>query len=91
MIVFGWLADNYGRVPTIMASNILTLVTGLVTPFAPEYVSFLVLRFTMGLAFNTFFTSPYILGNGCQTNLLTSSNLDVSVRVRCCRQEDAGW
>ena len=63
MIFFGWLADAYGRIPTIMASNILALITGVATPFAPEYISFLVLRFAMGLSFNTFFTVPYILGS----------------------------
>ena len=62
MVFFGWFADAYGRIPTIMASNILSLVTGVITPFAPDYISFLVLRFAMGLAFNTFFTIPYILG-----------------------------
>ena len=64
MIVFGWLADNYGRIPAIMTSNILALVTGVATPFAPEHVSYLGLRFAMGLAYNTFFTVPYILGKG---------------------------
>ena len=62
MIFFGWFADSYGRIPTIMASNILSLITGVITPFAHDYISFLVLRFAMGLAFNTFFTIPYILG-----------------------------
>ena len=62
MIFFGWLADAYGRIPAIMASNILALITGMATPFAPENISFLLLRFVMGLAFNSFFTIPYILG-----------------------------
>ena len=62
MIFFGWFADAYGRIPAIMASNILCLVTGVATPFIQEYVAFLVLRFAMGLAFNTFFTMPYVLG-----------------------------
>ena len=62
MIFFGWFSDSYGRIPTIMASNILCLITGVATPFAQEYISFLVLRFLMGVAFNTFFTMPYVLG-----------------------------
>ena len=62
MIFFGWLADAYGRIPAIMATNIIALITGVITPFASDYISFLVLRFAMGLCFNTFFTSPYILG-----------------------------
>ena len=62
MIFFGWLADSYGRIPAIMASNILCLITGVATPFAEEYISFLLLRFLMGIAYNTFFTMPYVLG-----------------------------
>ena len=53
---------SYGRVPAIVVSNAVCLVCGVVTPFMPEFVSFLVLRFIMGLAFNTFYTVPYILG-----------------------------
>ena len=45
-----------------MASNIIALITGVATPFAQEYISFLVLRFLMGIAYNTFFTMPYVLG-----------------------------
>ena len=62
MIFFGWFADAYGRLPTIMLSNGIILVTGIVTPFCTGHVSFMVLRFLMGLAYNTFFTTPYILG-----------------------------
>ena len=67
MIFFGWFADAYGRIPAIMASNIICLITGVATPFAQEYISFLVLRFLMGLAFNTFFTMPYVLGRITRT------------------------
>ena len=62
MIFFGWFADAYGRIPAIMASNILCLLSGVVTPFSQDYVSFLVSRFFAGLAFNSFFTLPYVLG-----------------------------
>ena len=63
MMVFGWFSDTYGRLPTIMISNIIALVAGIATPFVTGYFSFLFLRFVMGLAFNTFFYAPYILGN----------------------------
>ena len=62
MIFFGWLSDAYGRIPAIMASNILCLLSGVLTPFSRDYVSFLVSRFFAGLAFNSFFTLPYVLG-----------------------------
>ena len=63
MMFFGWFSDAYGRLPTIMISNIIAMVAGIFTPFATGYFSFLALRFVMGLSFNTFFTAPYILGN----------------------------
>ena len=62
MIFFGWFADAYGRMPAIVLSNIICLISGMVTPFFPDSISFIILRFVMGLAFNTFFTVPYILG-----------------------------
>jgi len=61
MLFFGWFSDTIGRLPTIMCSNILALVTGVLTPFITGHLSFFALRFAMGLAFNTFFTAPYIL------------------------------
>ena len=62
MLFFGWLSDTIGRLPTIMCSNVLAGVTGVLTPFVTGHLSFLALRFAMGLAYNTFFTTPYILG-----------------------------
>ena len=64
MIFFGWFADAYGRIPATLASNMIALVTGVLTPLAATSTSFsfLVMRFIMGLACNTFFTMPYILG-----------------------------
>ena len=62
MMFFGWFADAYGRMPAIVLSNIICLISGMLTPFFPDSISFIILRFVMGLAFNTFFTVPYILG-----------------------------
>ena len=66
-LIFGWLSDTYGRLPTIIISNIIALVTGLVTPFAAGHVSFIILRFVMGLSFYTFFLVPYVLGRSKNT------------------------
>ena len=73
MIFFGWFADAYGRMPAIVLSNIICLLCGMATPFFPASISFIILRFLMGLAFNTFFTVPYILGRfigGGQANFV---------------------
>jgi len=61
MLFFGWFSDSFGRLPTIMVSNLLAGVVGVVTPFVTSHTPYLILRFAMGLAFNTFFTAPYIL------------------------------
>lgn len=60
-LLFGWISDNYGRMPVTLATNVIAMVTGLATPFVSGYQSFIVCRFLMGLSFNTFFTQPYIL------------------------------
>ena len=62
MIFFGWFADKFGRIPTTIVSNVICLVAGMVTPFVTDHVQFLVLRFILGLGFNTFITTPFILG-----------------------------
>jgi len=61
MLIFGWLSDTYGRLPTIIISNIIALATGIATPFVTDHVMFIVLRFGMGLSFYTFYLVPYIL------------------------------
>ena len=62
MLFFGWFSDTYGRLPTIMITNMIALVAGITTPLVTGYFSFITLRFVMGLAFNTCFTGPYMLG-----------------------------
>jgi MFS family permease len=54
-------SDHYGRLPTIIISNLIALCMGLATPLATGPLSFCILRFLMGLSFNTFFTVPYTL------------------------------
>jgi len=61
MLLYGWLSDHHGRVPAILLSNLVTLITGLALPFANGFLAFCTLRFIMGTAFNTFFIIPYTL------------------------------
>jgi len=61
MLFFGWLSDHYGRIPAILSSNLVALLSGIAIPFVTGYVAFCVLRFMMGIAFNSFFTIPYTL------------------------------
>ena len=70
MLIFGWLSDTYGRLPTIVISNIIALVSGVATPFVTGHVGFIILRFVMGTSFFTFFLVPYVLGKKGQNSIL---------------------
>ncbi len=50
------------RYKTFLTSNIILFVTGIATPFCTDFVSFAIIRFLMGLTYNTFFASFYLLG-----------------------------
>ncbi len=43
-LLFGWVGDNYGRMPALYASNLVLMVTGLVTPLCTEFISFTFIR-----------------------------------------------
>ena len=58
---FGWVSDHYGRYTSFIASNCIVLVSGIATPFAFSFESFLIARFVMGLSFMTFFLSMFML------------------------------
>ena len=58
---FGWVSDHYGRYTSFIASNSIVLVSGIATPFAFSFESFLIARFVMGLSFMTFFLSMFML------------------------------
>jgi len=60
-LFFGWFSDQYGRLPTIIITNIICLISGIAAGFVNSYIPFFILRFTMGLGFNTHFTAIYIL------------------------------
>jgi len=61
MLFFGWLSDHYGRIPAILSSNLVALVSGIAIPFVTEYVAFCVLRFVMGFSYSSFFNFPYVI------------------------------
>ena len=37
-------SDHYGRIPAILSSNLVALVSGIAIPFVTEYIAFCVLR-----------------------------------------------
>nr|XP_022915749.1 organic cation transporter protein-like [Onthophagus taurus] len=60
-LVFGWIADRYGRIPSLVGTNIVGLIGGVATAFCTTFWSFCVCRFLVGMAFDNCFTMMYIL------------------------------
>ncbi|XP_075217415.1 carcinine transporter [Lycorma delicatula] len=60
-LLFGWMADRFGRIPALVGSNMAGLVAGICTAFCSTFWQFLVCRFLVGLAFDNCFTMMYIL------------------------------
>lgn len=61
-LVFGWVADHFGRIPALIGTNLTGFIAGVVTAFATTFWQFAVCRFFVGLAFDNCFTMMYILG-----------------------------
>ena len=59
LIIWGIFANRRLK---LYNSNAVCLVTGLLAPLATDHVTFFVLRFLQGLACNSFWSIPYILG-----------------------------
>ncbi|KAJ8733088.1 hypothetical protein PYW08_001386 [Mythimna loreyi] len=61
--VFGWISDRFGRSKALMLSASIDVAFTISTAFAPDYWSFTVLRFFVGLASGGIMsiTSVYIL------------------------------
>ncbi|XP_049885643.1 organic cation transporter protein-like [Pectinophora gossypiella] len=49
-VIFGFLADRYGRKHTFLLAVVSLICLGLGVPFSPDYVTFTVLRFFLGVA-----------------------------------------
>ncbi|CAG9839512.1 unnamed protein product [Diabrotica balteata] len=60
-LVFGWMADRFGRIPALMGCNLVGLLGGVATAFCHSFWAFCVCRFLVGMAFDNCFTMMYIL------------------------------
>ncbi|XP_045508830.1 organic cation transporter protein-like [Colias croceus] len=60
-LVFGWIADKYGRIPALVGTNMMGFAAGVGTAFTNSFWSFALCRFLVGLAFDNCFTMMYIL------------------------------
>lgn len=61
-LVFGWVADRWGRVPALVGSNMVGFAAGIATAWSSTFWAFSLCRFLVGFAFDNCFTMMYILG-----------------------------
>lgn len=61
-LLFGRIADHYGRVPALVISNLFGFVGGIATAFSNSFLMFAICRFVIGFSFDNCFTMVYILG-----------------------------
>ncbi|KAF4533431.1 hypothetical protein B566_EDAN001156 [Ephemera danica] len=60
-LLFGWIADRYGRIPALVGTNVVGFVAGIATPLVSNFWEFALCRFIVGFAFDNCFTMMYIL------------------------------
>ncbi|CAD7003454.1 organic cation transporter protein [Ceratitis capitata] len=60
-LLFGWIADKFGRIPALIGSNLVGFAAGVGTAFTANFWQFAVMRFFVGFAFDNCFTMMYIL------------------------------
>ncbi|KAM3955408.1 carcinine transporter [Aphomia sociella] len=60
-LIFGWIADKYGRVPALLGTNMAGFVAGVGTAFTNSFWSFCLCRFLVGLAYDNCFVIMYII------------------------------
>jgi MFS family permease len=54
-LLFGLLADWYGRLPVLVLSNVLACGAGMATGFCRGFIDFVVCRFLVGMAYDLHF------------------------------------
>ncbi|KAM7358921.1 organic cation transporter protein-like [Cochliomyia hominivorax] len=60
-LLFGWIADKFGRIPSLIGCNLVGFVAGVATAFVTNFWQFALMRFFVGFAFDNCFTMMYIL------------------------------
>ncbi|XP_046810122.1 carcinine transporter-like [Lucilia cuprina] len=60
-LLFGWIADKFGRIPSMIACNLVGCVAGMATAFVKTFWGFALMRFFIGFAFDNCFVMMFIL------------------------------
>jgi MFS family permease len=55
ILLFGLLADWYGRLPVLVLRNVLSCGAGVATESCRGFVDFVVCRFLVGMAYDLYF------------------------------------
>ncbi|XP_013395182.1 organic cation transporter protein isoform X3 [Lingula anatina] len=61
-VVFGDLSDRFGRKRLMFISQIIQVMSGIGLAFAPEYITFTILRFMLGAAHSGVFLPAFVIG-----------------------------
>ncbi|CAL4059779.1 unnamed protein product [Meganyctiphanes norvegica] len=59
--IFGYMADKYGRLPAIVLSNTIGGIAGVASAFANSFIIFTILRFIVGMVFDSHLSIIYML------------------------------
>lgn len=73
-LLFGFIADNYGRIPALIGCNLFGAIAGMTTVFSNNFWQFALCRFFVGFAFDGCFAMLYILGETNNESLTKSNN-----------------
>ncbi|XP_063994184.1 organic cation transporter protein-like [Diachasmimorpha longicaudata] len=60
-LIFGFIADRYGRIPALVGCNLVGCIAGCSTALSTNFWQFTLCRFFVGFAFDNCFTMMYIL------------------------------
>ncbi|XP_049887790.1 organic cation transporter protein-like isoform X2 [Pectinophora gossypiella] len=60
-LLFGWLADRFGRVPALVGTNLVGCAGGVASIFTTGFWDFAFCRFLVGMSYDSCFMMMYIL------------------------------
>lgn len=61
-LVFGYIADHYGRIPALVACNAIGFIASVGTAFCNSFWSFCLARLVVGTSFDNCFNVLFIIG-----------------------------
>lgn len=59
--IIGWVADLFGRLPAVMASNCIGCIFGVISTFTKNFTTFTICRFFMGMSYDNCMMMAYLL------------------------------